>query len=209
MISIYAVLTGSLRAHVILDYPEGGETFVSGETIRIEWHIEIQHNQLNWDLYFSEDGGDTWEVIVLDLDNAKTDYAWTIPEIATEAARIQILQDNVRTDYIGESGDFVIQTPAVLENDQWANPTAFVLHVNYPNPFNPSTIINYELLMTSEIELSIYNSLGQRVTILFSGKKETGKHEIKWDASEFASGVYYYQLRAGEFVDVKKMILLR
>jgi hypothetical protein len=85
----------------------------------------------------------------------------------------------------------------------------FSLQQNYPNPFNPVTIINYELPITNDVELEIYNMLGEKVVTLVSGRQEAGLHQVEWDASGFASGVYYYRIETGEFVDVKKMILLR
>jgi len=88
-------------------------------------------------------------------------------------------------------------------------PTKFNLYQNFPNPFNPRTIINYELRITTEVKLSIYNLLGQKVVILVSEKQEAGRYQVEWDASGFASGVYYYIFDAGEFHDVKKMILLQ
>jgi hypothetical protein len=88
-------------------------------------------------------------------------------------------------------------------------PKHFKLEKNYPNPFNPSTMINYQLPMISEVELVVYNQLGQKVAILISGKKETGFHQTEWDASGFPSGLYYYVLHAGSYRDIKKMILLR
>ena len=63
--------------------------------------------------------------------------------------------------------------------------------------------------MTNEIELVIYNIIGQRIATLVSEKQEAGHHQVEWDASGFASGIYYYQLKTGEFQDVKKMILIK
>jgi hypothetical protein len=88
-------------------------------------------------------------------------------------------------------------------------PDAFVLEKNFPNPFNPTTVIGYQLSAVSNVELSIYNILGEKVTTLVSEKQNAGHHQVEWNASGFASGVYYYRIEAGEFVDVKKMVLLR
>jgi hypothetical protein len=96
-----------------------------------------------------------------------------------------------------------------LEDLDHLLPQVFTLEQNFPNPFNPSTMINYQLPMTNEVDLSIYNLLGQKVATLVSEKQQAGHHQVEWDASGFASGVYYYRIQAGEFVDVKKMILLR
>jgi hypothetical protein len=88
-------------------------------------------------------------------------------------------------------------------------PATFALHQNYPNPFNPRTMINYQLPMISDVELSIYNLLGQKIATLISQRQSAGTYQIEWDAGSMASGVYYYIIRANEFHDVKKMILVR
>jgi aminopeptidase N len=85
----------------------------------------------------------------------------------------------------------------------------FQLFQNYPNPFNPSTIINYELPIAKYVDLSIYNVLGEKVATLVSEIKKAGFHQVQWDANDIASGIYIYKLRAGEFSDVKKMIVIR
>jgi hypothetical protein len=85
----------------------------------------------------------------------------------------------------------------------------FKLLQNYPNPFNPLTTINYELPATNYVELSIYNLLGQKVATLVSENQKAGEHQVKWDASAFASGIYYSRIEAGVFQDVKKLILIR
>jgi flagellar hook assembly protein FlgD len=70
-------------------------------------------------------------------------------------------------------------------------------------------MINYQIPMTNEVELSIYNLLGQNVATLVDEKQNAGYHQVEWDASGFASGIYYYRIEAGKFADVKKMILLK
>jgi flagellar hook assembly protein FlgD len=70
-------------------------------------------------------------------------------------------------------------------------------------------MITYELQITNEVDLSIYNVLGQKVATLVSGKQTAGSHQVEWDASAFASGVYYYVLKTGEFRDVRKMVLIK
>ena len=88
-------------------------------------------------------------------------------------------------------------------------PLTYQLLQNYPNPFNPSTTINYQLSMTNDVELSIYNLLGAKVVTLVSENQPAGKYSVEWDASGFASGVYYYELRTDNFRDVKKMVLMK
>ena len=99
-------------------------------------------------------------------------------------------------------------TPISIGSDD-QNLKSYFLANNYPNPFNPTTIINFELPFTNHVNLSIYNSLGQWVVSLVNMEQRAGIHQVEWDASGYASGVYYYKIQSGEFQDVKKMILLR
>jgi len=88
-------------------------------------------------------------------------------------------------------------------------PLTYSLEQNYPNPFNPSTTINYEIKLSGLVTLKVFNVLGQVVATLTDGKQEAGKHSIKFDASRFSSGIYFYQITAGNFVAAKKMMLLK
>jgi hypothetical protein len=96
-----------------------------------------------------------------------------------------------------------------IENEELVKPLTFHLSQNYPNPFNPVTMISYQLPAISDVELNIFNLLGQKVVTLVSEKQNQGNHQVSWDASGFASGVYYYRIEAGEFVDIKKMVLIK
>jgi aminopeptidase N len=101
------------------------------------------------------------------------------------------------------------QIASTLDPEKLPSVSRFQLHQNFPNPFNPKTIINYELSIANDVDLSIYNLLGQKVATLVSEKQKAGYHQVEWDASGFASGLYYYKIKSGEFMDMKKMILLR
>ena len=88
-------------------------------------------------------------------------------------------------------------------------PTSFEVLQNYPNPFNPSTLIRYGLPTKSHVTLTIYNNLGQQVASLVNEERDAGYHEATFDGSELASGVYFYRIVAGSFVQTKKLLLLR
>ena len=90
-----------------------------------------------------------------------------------------------------------------------AYPNQYRLYQNYPNPFNPSTIIEFTLPKSDFVELKVYNILGKEVTTLISKKLNQGNHTYTFDGKNLASGIYCYQLVAGEYREVKKMILLR
>jgi hypothetical protein len=88
-------------------------------------------------------------------------------------------------------------------------PNAMHLSKNYPNPFNPSTKIEFRTDKLGIIKLAVYNLLGQEIAVLVNEKKEAGSYEVRWDASQFPSGTYFYRLQAGQFQDTKKMILMK
>ena len=88
-------------------------------------------------------------------------------------------------------------------------PTVFKLYNNYPNPFNPSTSIKYDVPKNTFVNLSVYDILGKLVTNLVNQDMTAGRYDAVWDAKNYASGTYIYRLEAGEFTDVKKMILVK
>jgi hypothetical protein len=89
------------------------------------------------------------------------------------------------------------------------SPREFLLSQNYPNPFNPSTTIRFELPKASQVTLTVYDILGRQVSVLVNEKRDAGVYEVKFDGSNLASGVYFYRLQAGSYVNAKKLLLLR
>ncbi len=88
-------------------------------------------------------------------------------------------------------------------------PKVFSLAQNYPNPFNPLTSIRYGVPEKSHVTMSVYNTLGQCVVLLVDEKQEAGYHEVTFDGSGLTSGVYFYRLQAGDFVQTKKLLLMK
>lgn len=88
-------------------------------------------------------------------------------------------------------------------------PQEFGLNYNYPNPFNPATKILYSLPELSFVTLRVYDVLGKEVTTLVNEEKPSGSYEVEFDGANLSSGVYYYRLKAGDFVETKKMILIK
>ena len=93
-------------------------------------------------------------------------------------------------------------------------PTEFALHNNYPNPFNPTTTINYDLPQDGSVRLIIYDVMGREVTRLVNGFTPAGYHSVRWDArnkmgENVSAGVYFYHLQSGTFVKTQKMVLLK
>ena len=103
--------------------------------------------------------------------------------------------------------DFLLPSDVILaDNSALVN---FALHQNFPNPYNPSTTITYNLPIKSHVELIIYNTLGESIKHLLNGEKEAGQHSVELNAENLPSGIYFYKLQAGSFVETKKMVLLR
>jgi hypothetical protein len=100
-------------------------------------------------------------------------------------------------------------TPTGVEPVSNAVPTEFRLEQNYPNPFNPTTNIGFRISHFGFVSLRVFDLLGREVATLVHEVKQPGSYEVTWDATGVASGVYLYRLQAGDYVDTKKLILLK
>lgn len=98
--------------------------------------------------------------------------------------------------------------PTFVENDE-ATPSEYILSQNYPNPFNSSTIIKYSIPKSSLVTLKIFNTLGEEIETLVNEEKPVGNYEVNFNANTLPSGVYLYRLQAGDYVQTRKMILLK
>jgi hypothetical protein len=116
------------------------------------------------------------------------------------------------TDYPDIGADEFDSTGVVgIEDDdvlaRGGIPEAFVLYANYPNPFNPSTFIKYDLPEAARVRLDVYDVLGRRVKTLVDEPQVAGVHSVRFDGSGLSSGIYFYRINAGKFNDVHRMLL--
>lgn len=107
-----------------------------------------------------------------------------------------------------------VAATAVMEHREHATPESFALWPNYPNPFNSGTVIPFALERASEVQLEVYDVLGQRVAKLVRGRREAGRYTVRWDGRNdaggaLASGVYFVRLQAGDHVDSHRLVLVR
>jgi hexosaminidase len=116
--------------------------------------------------------------------------------------------DNKRHTSMAELNVFFDETTGLREKFV-SKVNHFKLYQNYPNPFNPVTIIRYQLSAFSEVDLNVYNLLGQKVAVLVSDKQLAGFYEYSWNAISFSSGFYFYKLKIGREEQTRKMMLLR
>jgi hypothetical protein len=130
-----------------------------------------------------------------------TSYEWSI----SYTNGLFFLTEDTETTWYA----WTIDDGAVSVEDNDTAPIDFLLEQNYPNPFNPSTTINYAVPEESFIELKVFDALGEEITSLVSETKESGFYNVTFDAANYNSGVYFYQLRTGNFIETKKMILMK
>jgi photosystem II stability/assembly factor-like uncharacterized protein len=149
------------------------------------------------------DGGDTW--------------APQISGITTDLSAVSF-SDQYNGTVVGEEG-VILRTinggvTFIEEKEINAFPTNYTLTQNYPNPFNPSTKIRYTIPSVEtrdrvSVQLKVYDILGNEIETLVNEEKRTGTYEITWYAEGLPSGVYFYRIQAGEYAEVKKMLLLK
>jgi len=180
----------------------------TGGTVAFGWVSDVQaiDGKTGWvvarSLLFTEDGMETWMDISPDstfglraITNVGKDYLWAV----------------------GDTGIVLKYTSGITSiDDNYLDqiPTKFKLYQNYPNPFNPSTIIKFELNTTGNVTFTIYDIKGSRISVLLSQILYPGIHSIVWEGKDNSnrpvpSGIYFYELRIGEFADVKKAVIVR
>ena len=109
-----------------------------------------------------------------------------------------------------ESASIVLTRGTIVSTkDEPALPATFALHANYPNPFNPSTTFAFDLSEPAEVRLVVYDALGRKVATVVSRSLLAGRHEYTWDAGHLPSGVYVYRLEAGEYREMRRMVLVK
>jgi hypothetical protein len=107
------------------------------------------------------------------------------------------------------SDSFTVSVPVGIEENETNLPIEYALKQNYPNPFNPSTRIKYSIPQSSYVIIKVFDILGNAIATLVNEEKSIGNYEVQFDATGISSGVYFYTLTAGNFVENKKMVLLR
>ncbi len=175
----------------------------SRAAVTLNWETASETNNTHFLIYRND-------IIIGTIDGAGTssephEYEFMDKQVISGDTYIYTLADvsyaNVETKYTDNA-----ITISVPENDI---PVEFVLKGNYPNPFNPRTAISYELSAISNVELSIFDMNGKKVVTLVNGSKPAGYHSVNWDASNVSSGIYFYSLQAGDFIETKKMVFMK
>jgi hypothetical protein len=147
---------------------------------------------------------------VVSMIDDNGNYLWDreLEKIATISSVIQT-SDGAYLALGWEGLTKLVQTSSAIETTGYNITEEFNLYKNYPNPFNPSTTIEFDLPKSSNVKIEVYNIAGQKIQTLLNKKMSAGSHKVDFNAENLSSGVYFYKIEAGEFQDVKKMILLR
>ncbi len=201
------LLAPSAAAHVSLLYPRGQEVFAPGQEVIIQWQEVIPHTQIDWDLYFSTDGGATWEVLKEGIAVDELTYAWIVPDLMTDEAQIRVVQDNEDVDYEDQSGDFEINDMVTaIDRPDDVQPSVISAFTSYPNPFTDATTLEFTLAQAAPVTIEVFNLLGERVKGLANTTLAAGTHHLRWSPDNQPSGVYLVRIQSGSHIETRKLI---
>ncbi len=181
---------------------------VSGSAVSLKWTTATETNNRGFEVERKFDKGENtseWQTIGFvsgkGTTSERTDYIYEddVKDLVADRYTYRLKQ-------VDFDGTFDYSNEVEVTN---VAPTAFLLDQNYPNPFNPSTTIKFSLPQAEVVSLKIYNILGSEVATLLNGTVEAGSYDVNFDASNLSSGVYLYELRAGNFTQIMKMNLIK
>ncbi len=178
---------------------------ISGNTLI--WKTATESNNSGWEIETKEKGSrvqGSWKKIGFVAGKGTTTeaqtYTFSVSNLKSSDSEFEVRLKQIDIDGKFSYSNVLTVNPV---------PTHFDLIGNYPNPFNPTTKISYQLSAGSKVELKIYDLLGREIKTLVNGNIEAGKHSVEFSAADFPSGVYFYKLTAGSFTQTKKMTLMK
>ncbi len=194
----------------VLDAPASQDTLSSsdsalvwyGVSIATSYRVQIASDSSFGKIVVDSSGiSDTTMVIQQLIDtrlSPETKYFW----------RVQAIDDTLSGSF-SQIWSFITPTLTAVNTKQMGTPRTFALSQNYPNPFNPSTTIKYSIPKAEFVNLTVYDDLGQKVATLVHQQQGAGNYEVSFNADRFASGVYFYVIRAGNYTATRKMMPLK
>jgi hypothetical protein len=171
------------------------------ESVELNWSTSTETNNRGFEIQRSNDGEFETIAFVEGFGTTTEFHTYAYTDQNVDAGKFSYRLKQLDFDGTFEYSN-VIEVEVPLLRD-------FTLDQNFPNPFNPSTTITFSLPEATEVSLTIYNTLGQRVAELVNTKLEAGRYSYEWNASNVTTGMYIYELRTSNFVSVKKMVLLK
>ncbi len=180
-----------------------------------KYAIEIMDNAY---VDISSDGGSNWSSIKYynGTQNEWKQEVFDITDLANASSNLRI-RFSLLSNRVGNADGWYVDNIKITNyNDVLTGvsgnqeiPNRFELGQNFPNPFNPATVIKYQIPKSSNVKISVFDILGKEVATLVNGKVDAGYHQVEFNGSNFASGLYIYKIEAVGFTDVKKMILIK
>jgi len=204
---LWAVLGGWDDA-LAIELSHFSATVFQGKQIKVTWQTATETNCAGFHLWRSESKNNNYIRLTTSLipgsgnSVSKHEYNYIDKQVLSNIFywyKIEELSRDGKSTFYGPVKTKISKSVA----------EKYALYQNYPNPFNPRTVISYDLPAGCDVDLSIYNSAGQKVSSLVFGRQAAGFHQYKWDAGGLPGGVYFYRLNAGEFLQMKKLVLLR
>ncbi len=174
----------------------------NGEEVILNWSTATELNNLGFEVQRSSEGKEFLTVgFVKGSGTSSEQHNYTFYDRNLNNGKYYYRLKQVDFNGSYEYSDVI--------EEEWRAFNSYLLEQNYPNPFNPVTTIGYGIQEKSNVKITILNIIGEEVAVILNEEKEAGYHQVEFKASTFPSGVYFYQLRAGYFIETKKMILLR
>jgi hypothetical protein len=217
-----STFTYDTQGNMLSELYENWENGQWVNSFRGTYTYDAQGNMLSW-LYENWDNGqwvnsyritytyDTQGNLISLWSHCWQNSAWTPADFPGRYGFSAV--DNAGNYYnLGRGYNFTLSYKMIVtevESEIGNVPGIYTLSQNYPNPFNPNTTIRYQIPVRNLVTLKLYDILGREIITLVNEEKAAGSYEINWNASTLSSGVYFYQLKAGEFVSTKKMILIK
>jgi photosystem II stability/assembly factor-like uncharacterized protein len=176
---------------------------VSGNDVTLNWATATETNNSGFTIERSQSESGWQEIGFVPGFGTSTElrsYSYTDAGLASGIYFYRIKQ----IDYNGTFEYYELGSSVEV-----STPTVFALEQNYPNPFNPTTKIEYSIAQAGNVQLVVFNSIGEEIAVLVNETQQAGRYDVNFNASSLSSGVYFYKLAAGEFISIKKMILLK
>jgi len=177
----------------------GSSSHTAGTNTTAPYWVKLTRSGNRITAYESETGMNWSQVGVVTLSIPDTIYVGLMVTSHNDGALCEARFENV---------ELLHASTGVIESET-SSPSSLTLHSAYPNPFNPSTTISFNLPSKSYVLLKVFDIMGREVTTLINEELTAGNYHRQWDASNVSSGVYFYRLQCGSFIQTKKLILLR
>jgi len=191
---------------ISVDNPDGGEVLKQLDSVLIRWTTNIFDKV---EISLLKNG--SLIQLIDSIDAAIEAYRWIIPSSITTGTgfKVQIKSTNNLLVLDTSNTSFSVDYASAIEINNNPIPNVYSLSQNYPNPFNPSTTIKFNMKEAGLVSLKIYDILGREVSTLLDEVKPVGSYNINFNASNLTSGIYFYKIKAGNFTQIRKMVLIK